>query len=251
MLRTEKPYDFKKELLAVHKKNIRKEGVKPTAEEVEILSGLYIVLPKDSDAVMLHAARDFSDYLFTSMRISSMLTYEAKDGVPQLRVSKNQEIGEASGYMGYSITVEENGITLEGYDSRGVAQGFYHLEDVMNIKKAPILPKGNVKRKALFSPRFSQSPFGMFEYTDEALSLMAHRGYDAIELWIRDLNVDNRGAFIDMILLVERAEKFGIDVYIELYAPHAKHPEEEGHRNFMTNSTEKFSVPAPKLKGLP
>jgi hypothetical protein len=40
---------------------------------------------------------------------------------------------EADGYMGYRIDIQE-GIRICGFDERGVAQGLYFLEDLMNIK---------------------------------------------------------------------------------------------------------------------
>ena len=70
-----------------------------------------------------------------------------------VKLSVNEDIEEASGYMGYRINVTEKGITIEGYDSRGIAQGLYFLEDLMNIKKSPILPFGTIKRKAEFDMR--------------------------------------------------------------------------------------------------
>ena len=102
----------------------------------------------------------------------------------------------------------------------------------MSIRKAPFIKAGKVERKALFSPRITQSPFGMYEYPDEAFAWMAHNGYDALDLWIRDPYTDNRGYYIDLRLIAERAEKYGIDLYIELYAPHSKHPDEEGAEEF-------------------
>lgn len=250
MLKKENLYDFKKELLDVHKKNVRDKSITPGKDELVIKNATVIVLPQDADKVILHAARDFQEYLMESMNVSSMLSYENVENAVTISVSINKEICEASGYMGYSLDITEKGIKLEGYDNRGIAQGFYYLEDLMNIRKAPYLKKQTIRRKALFSPRFSQSPFGMFEYTDECLAYMAHRGYDAIELWIKDADLSNRNEYIDIILLCERAEKYGIDVYIELYAEHKMHPDDEGALEFYDNLYGKIFKLCPKIKGL-
>ena len=249
MLKKEKPYDFKKELLKVHKEQVRDDSLAPSEDELALIGPIVILLPQDADKVVVHAARDFEDYLFTSMKLSAIVTKEPIAWGMTIQVAYNREIGSASGYMGYSIRVNDDGILLEGYDSRGIAQGFYYLEDLMNLRKAPYLKKETIRRKALFSPRLAQSPLGMFAFTDEALALMAHRGYDAIELWIKDLDETLRKEYIDLPLLCERAEKFGIDVYIELYALHSKHPDDEGAQEFYDNLYGKIFAACPKVKG--
>lgn len=249
MLQKENRYDFKKELLKIHKKDRRDFSIQPDENEFVVSDGLGIVLPNGCEEVVLTAAWDFADYLLTSMSVSAMVTRK-KTGFQSLELLYNKDIGEASGYMGYRITVSDTGITLEGYDGEGLAQGLYFLEDLMNLRKAPYLEKKVTARRAMFSPRFAQSPFGMFEYTDECLSLMAHLGYDAIMLWIKGLNIDKRGAYIDMPLLCERAEKYGIKVYIQLYADHSAHPDDPGAQEFYDKLYGDIFKACPKLKGI-
>ncbi len=250
MLLKEKRYDFKKELLEVHKKDRRDHSLTPNENELVIPNGFAILLPEACDKVVLTAAKDFSDYLLTSMNVSSMISYTNLGSSPSLVISLNQDIDEASGYMGYRISVSDSGITLEGYDSRGVAQGLYFLEDLMNLRRAPYLEKRVIARKAMFTPRIVQSPFGMLEFGDEALSQIAHLGYDAISLWIKDLNLSLRDDFVDMTLITERAEKYGIKVYISLYATHGKHPSEEDAEEFYDNLYGRIFRACPKLHGI-
>ena len=231
MLQKENRYDFKKELLQIHKKDRRDYSLKPTENEFVVSDGITVVVPEDAEVVVMTAARDFADYLLTSMGVSAMVGRHAICH-PCIELVYNRDIGDASGYMGYRITVVDSGITIEGYDGVGLAQGLYFLEDLMNMRRAPYLEKKVTARRALFSPRFAQSPFGMFEYTDECLAHMAHLGYDAIMLWIHGLNKNKRGEYIDMPLLCERAEKYGIQVYIQLYADHYMHPDDPGAQEF-------------------
>lgn len=242
-------YEFKKELLQVHKKDRRDFSQIPETNEFVIPKGLLVVLPESYDSVVLTAAKDFADYMLISMKTAVMVT-ENSSSQTSLKLSYNKNIGDASGYMGYRITVSDNGITLEGYDSVGIAQGLYFLEDLMNLRRAPFLEKKTIAKKALFSPRFAQSPFGMFEYNDECLSHMAHLGYDAIMLWIDGLNINHRGEYIDMYLLCERAEKYGISVYIQLYADHSAHPDDPGAEEFYDNLYGKIFKACPKIKGV-
>lgn len=248
MLKEER-YEFKKDLLQVHKKDRRDFSLSPKENEFVVPDGLFIVLPESYEDVVLTAAKDFADYMFVSMEQSAAVTRK-EPRTPCLKLSYNEDLGDASGYMGYRINVTDDGITLEGYDGCGLAQGLYFLEDLMNLRKAPFLEKKTTAKKALFSPRFAQSPFGMFEYNDECLSHMAHLGYDAIMLWIDGLNVNHRGDFIDMRLLCERAEKYGIKVYIQLYADHSAHPDDPGAEEFYDSLYGEIFKACPKIKGV-
>ena len=249
MLQKEKRYEFKSELLQIHKKDRRDYSLEPKADEYVLPDCISLVLPEGYDIVAETAARDFEDYLFTSMGISAMVC-KGECQLSSVRMSYNKDIGEGSGYMGYRITVTDGGITLEGYDSEGIAQGLYYLEDLMNLRHAPFLEKKVIAKRALFSPRFAQSPFGMFEYNDECLAHMAHLGYDAIMLWIKGLNINKRGEYIDMPLLCDRAERYGIKVYIQLYADHYMHPDDEGAQEFYDKLYGDIFKACPKIKGI-
>ena len=245
MLERQNPYDFKVNLLQIHKRGIRCTSLRPLKDEFEIKDGIAIVLPNNNE-IILTAARDFEDYLLCSMQISALITYEPLPEKQNILISICQDIGTASGYMGSRIYIDTLGITIEAYDERSAAQAFYYLEDLMNLKKAPYLKKGKIERKALFSPRITQSPFGMYE----AFAHMAHLGYDAIDLWLKDACTDLRGYYIDLRLLSERAAKYGIDLYVELYAPHKVHPDEAGAQEFYDNLYGSLFAHCPNLKGI-
>ena len=59
MLKKEKPYDFKKELLKVHKEQVRDDSLAPSEDELALIGPIVILLPQDADKVVVHAARDF------------------------------------------------------------------------------------------------------------------------------------------------------------------------------------------------
>ena len=241
-------YDFKAELLTVHKRNIRKESLTPNANEFAFTNGVKIFVKDFENKVVMTAVRDFEEYLFTSMNVSACIVKDPKDAAVTLSLGK--DLGAGEGYMGYRICVEREKLAVEGHDDRGVAQALYYLEDLMNIRKAPFITLGKIERKALFSPRITQSPFGMYEYPDEAFSIMAHNGYDAIDLWLKDAYTDNRGDYIDLRLIAERAEKYGIDVYLQLYAQHSKHPDEADAQEFYDELYGELFRICPKIKGV-
>lgn len=248
MLTEQNNYDFKSELLVVHEPNIRNTNIKKQVGEFEFIDGMKIFVENFDNEVIITAVRDFEDYLFTSHGVSVLITKNPKDAEVILRLGN--DLGDAEGYMGYRLTVTENKVKIEGHDDRGVAQGLYYLEDLMNIKKAPIVKQLKVERKALFAPRITQSPFGMYEWNDTAFKILAHRGFDTIDLWITDPWTNKRGEFIDIRLIAERAKKYGIDVFVELFAPHTAHPDDEGAQEFYDNLYGTLFKVCPSIKGL-
>ena len=239
-------YAFKKELLQVHKKNRRNKALLPDADEVELKSGVRIVVEEDAGIVTMHAARDFEDYLFVSMNVAAMVTTEP--GGQSIRLALNRDIGDAAGYMGYRITTGEDGITVEGYDEKGIAQGLYYMEDLMNIRKAPFMKKGVIARKAVFTCRNTHSPFGMFQWPDEAFALAVHAGMDTIVFWMHSGCTSQRGGeYLDLRLISERCEKYGLQVAVSLAAPHNRHPDDPGAQEYYDKLYGDLFAACPKI----
>lgn len=249
MLKQEKSYAFKQELQQIHKRDRRDLSAIACEDEYVLPDELVIWLPEKTNEVISIAARDFVDYLQTSMHLTARVADQRESKKCHLRVALQQELGDASGYMGHRITVTDADILLEGYDDRGIAQGFYFLEDLMNLRRGPFLKKGVLQRKALFSPRITHSPLGAFEYTDEALSLIAHQGYDAIDVWMKEPNQTLVG-FLDFNQLCQRAQKYGVDVYVEIYMEHSAHPDDPGAQEFYDTMYGDLFRKCPGIKGL-
>ena len=72
-MRTEKNYDFRKEMLQKHKANLLDPKYIPEESMVEITGEYFIVIPEDSNEVLLTGAQDLQEYLFTSMKRSLSL----------------------------------------------------------------------------------------------------------------------------------------------------------------------------------
>lgn len=249
MLKHEHKYQFREKIMELHKKNIRDFSLEPSVTEYVISDGFAIVLPETDDIVVETAAKDFVDYLFTSMQICARITKNA-DTKNAVVLSFNKDIGEGSGYMGYRINVSKDFITIEGYDARGIAQGIYYLEDRMNIRNAPYISFGTTARRAAFNIRASQSPMGMFEYPDEVLAKMAHLGMDTVELWLKDFETDHRGYYFDVNNLCDRAEKYGLNVVVEFYTPHSVNAADAGAEAFYDNIYGELFRQCPKIWGV-
>ena len=125
MLKKEKNSEFRKRLLTVHAAGIRDNTLLPNSQQFVFSDGAYILLPEEASRVMLTAAEDFVEYLFTSMNVSAMrkidhLSIEVgnKGNVILHTPQESEEIlGEANGYMGYSIVITDN-IDIYAYDYR-------------------------------------------------------------------------------------------------------------------------------------
>ena len=244
----EKRYEFKKDLMQLHKPGLRDPERKPADNEFVFTDGTVILLPPMADATITHAARDFEAFLYTSMGVAVLVSQNPIPGAKTVKIVLNQDIGQASGYMGYRITIEKDAILVEGYDNRGIAQGLYFMEDLMGVRRAPYLKQEIIARKAVFEGRSSQSPFGMFQWTDEALAHVAHMGMDTIALWLNGANRDKFDGFVDMNALADRAEKFGIDLVFGLYDKHNVHPSDPGAEEFYENLYGPILDACPKFK---
>lgn len=246
MLNKENRYDFFARLLPIHRPDRRNKALMPAANEWAFPNITVIRLPENADKVVRTAALDFVDYLITSMNVSACLTFE-KTGFAHVNVSIDSDV---PGPIGYRITTSADGVTLVGSDPRGTAQGFYSLEDRMNLRCAPFLEHGTVTRRSRFRSRSAHSPFGMFEYNDECFAWMAHLGYNNISLWLKDSGTSLRGDTVNVNLLCERAEKYGISVSACLFQLHDRHPDDPGAQEYYDKLYGDFFAACPKLSSV-
>ncbi|MBR1969284.1 MAG: hypothetical protein IKA17_02900 [Clostridia bacterium] len=248
----EKHYDFRKKMLEVHKKNIRDFSLEPIANELVLTNNVKICIENNLSDVINLAAKDFTDYLFTSMNIAAQIdangcTYEA--GTINVRIAKDgEDLGEGNGYMGSKIIVGDN-VTIIAFDERGAAQALYYLEDLMSIRKAPYLEKGTNSRRTMYSPRMIHSGYGIDWFPNEHLAAIAHAGMDAILVFVKDVNVTTTG-YMDMNELIHRASKYGIDVYCYSYMKSLRHPDDPDAEEFYEGTYGNVFRNCPGFKGV-
>ena len=157
-MNVEKKYEFRKRLLVVHQKDIRDSAIVARDDEFAFKDGCKIVIGKDASEVIVTVAKDFADFLFTSMNVSAMVSIGVP-GAGDIVIGTASELGAAYAdipELGYRIEVDEY-VTVCGYDDRRAAQGMYLLEDKMSTAKAPYLKKERIDRKLRFSPRMLHS----------------------------------------------------------------------------------------------
>jgi len=223
----------------------------PEVEEVS-LERITILIPKDSGEVLLTAAQDFQDYLFTSMDCTAALSRGNASGMT-LTVGTFVQLGKPWRYeetpASYEISVEETGITVCGYDERGCAQGLYQLEDRMTRIRAPYLRQGITHYAPAFSPRMVHSGYGQEQYPEPHLSAIAHAGMDAILLFVKDVDLTQVG-YMDFNNTIRRANKYGLDVYVYSKIESKKHPDDPDAFDHYNSTYGKIFEKCPGFKGV-
>ena len=252
----ERKYGFRERLLQVHKEDVRDFSITSCNEnEIELKSGVQIAIPRKCGRVLKNAARDFADYLLTSMHIGGGITYVEQlsdtDQNTIILTTKDfldMPLNDADDYMGFAAEIGDR-VTICGYDERGAAQGVYYLEDLMNIRKAPYLKKETVYKKPLFSPRMVHSGYGLDNFPNEHLAEIAHSGRDAILVFVKDAD-HSANTYMDLNEIIYRAEGYGIDVYAYSYMKSTYHPEDDGAYDYYDGTYGALFAKCPKLKGV-
>lgn len=225
-------YDFRKEMLQIHRPDIRDWGYDPMANEIALDEDWCIVIAKDCDRVLYTAAQDLQDYLLTSLDVSVAIKRRqdlTKLPEKSILVATCDQMGVAweGDPVGasYRITVGESSIVVCGIDARGCAQGCYQLEDRMNSIRAPFLTAGCTTYSPEFSPRMIHSGYQIDRFPDQHLSAIAHAGMDAILIFVSSVNYTPTG-YLDFNELIHRAGKYGLDVYAYSYFTSNYHPDD-------------------------
>ncbi len=246
----ENKYDFRKRLLTVHEANVRNFNRAKKGNEYELKDNINISIPDTAEEVLKTAAADFSDYLKVSMNINAGITINKPAEINiDLAANKGVDMGEYASYKGFIITTKESGIDIIAYDERGAAQALYYIEDLMTFKKAPVMEFGEIKKKPVFSPQMIHSGYGLDEYPDEYLARVAHEGRDAILIFAKDVNKTPCG-FVNFNLLIQRAAKYGLDVYAYSYLLSRMSPEAPEAEEYYENTYGKLFRECPGLKGV-
>ena len=186
--RVEPPYAFRARFDQVHEPNLRDSALKPNADEFAFADGCAV-----GDA-------DFADYLLTSMGVTC-----AAKGPAAVRT----ELGRIA--KGYEIDVDAKGVRISAADARMLRQAYYHLEDLMSLRRAPFLTFGHERRVPLFTPRIIHSGWGFDEFSDNYLLRAAHNGFDAISFYVWNADEPRAKEIRD---LIRRARARELDSYL-------------------------------------
>ena len=249
-MKNEQNYDFRKELLTVHEKNIRNFLRTPKADEHLLVDGTKISIASNAPEVISVAAEDFCDYLSVSMGVKASVVTEGKGDITvRLASDVGVDLGEFAAYKGFRIETDKDGIVITAHDDRGAQQALFYLEDLMTFAHAPVIAYGKIEKRAMYTPQMVHSAYGMDEFPDEYLARIAHEGRDAILVFTKGANQANDFP-LDFNDLVRRAARYGIDVYAYSKMKSKKHPDDEGAEEFYEETYGKLFRECPGIKGV-
>ncbi len=250
---SESSYEFRKRLNVVHKPGRRDLSLEAKSGEVAIRDGWKIEVGPEASEYVVNVAKDLQDYLFTSMNVSTLLVRESPSGGKAIRLTsaaRSPELGKnLTVARSYRIVVEQDAISICGFDERGVGQGCYYLEDLMNLREGPFVPVMDEVRAPVFSPRMVHSGWGIDRYPDQHLNAMAHAGMDSILIFVKAPNMTPTG-HVDINDLIDRAAHYGLDVYLYSYLIGRYHPDDPKAEEFYESTYGELIKAHPKAKGL-
>ena len=211
----ESPYAFRSRLETVHETGRRDPGASPAEDEFVLSDGCEIVTSPSASDLVRRAAADFADYLEVSMSVTPGANGRG------VRVSLDPSMDGRSAV----IDVKTNGVFVTASDDRAAAQALYHLEDLMNLRRAPFLKVGRTTRKQRFSPRMTHSGWGLDRFPDAHLAQMAHYGLDAVVVFtLGPDKTQGGGQNAGINDIIRRAKAWGLDTYLYSKIPSFVHP---------------------------
>lgn len=244
-------YEFRRRLATVHETGLRDGAAVCAADETRIEGDWTIAVPQGATDFIFRAAQDFQDYLAVSMGVD-------------VRIARNQGSGNGdrgrilaiavdTGMKARSerIEVTADGVKVTASDDHSLAQALYHIEDLMNLRRAPFLKRGVENRERLFAPRMTHSGWACDEFPDPYLAHVAHAGMDAILVYVYDVDsTKGHPQYQDVNDIIRRARKFGIGTYLYSYIHSFAHPDDPGGKEAIENSFGRVSAAYPDAAGL-
>ena len=244
MLKKECNYEFRRRIDIVHHRNMNDSDIPQADDEILINASWCVTCPKESCEAVIETAKDLEDYFQVSMDIPLHVKYgEEKGIVLNLDPASNTAKGA------FILDVTDEKITITASSAGGIRRGGVYLEDLLNLRGAPMLKKGKTERKKLITPRIVHSGWGIELFPDSHLNAAMHAGFDAIAVFCKGPNQTNVGV-LDFNDLISRAAKYDIDVYLYAYLPSFKHPDDEDAIEYFENVYTKLLLKYPKTAGV-
>lgn len=243
----EQRYDFRKRLETTHFP-LNLVDRKPFEDEISLLGGVEFI--GGEGVVIENAKKDFNEFLRVALGIDVDSAKKSEHGSVKINIVLSHEwLEDVCAYKGRITYVANDGVHIRAFDERGAAQAIYDLEDLVKANMAPYLKKGKYKNKPLFSPRMVHSAYDLDVYPDGYLQNLAREGVDAILLFTCAPN-QNRLGFVDFNDIIDRAEKYGIDVYAYSYLKNFNSPEAENAEEIYDSIYGPVFKTSNKLKGI-
>ena len=262
----QEPFHFVRELSRPGRPRLRDAARRASRDEVDLSSGWSLIQP--AQPRLAQAARRFQDYLHDSMEAQVALTPGPPSRGKTIRLAVSPS--GAGGGRGFRVQVGSRELRVTGQEEGAVLQGLYWLQDQMELRSGPFLPRGTLRRESAWDPRYLYSYLALFgdplleddidPFPGAYLEALARAGINGV--WMHSLlstlapspefpefGKDWEKRLRRLNSLVEHALGFGIRIYLYLNEPRAmpasffdRHPDIKGspYRRFHAMCT---SVP--------
>lgn len=244
MLKKENNYEFRRRIDIVHTPGINDSDVPQAADEICIDDSWSITCPRCSSDAVIETVKDLADYFQVSMAVDIHTAYDRSEGII---LNLDPAAGLEKG--AFELNVSDDNVTITASTAGGIRRGGVYLEDLLNLRGAPMLKKGRVIWKKLITPRIIHSGWGIELFPDSHLNAAMHAGFDAIAVFCKGSNHTNVG-ILDFNDLIARAEKYDIEVYLYAYMPNFKHPDDDDAVEFFENIYTELLTKHPKAAGV-
>lgn len=241
----EKPFEFTKRLMEVHKPHRVNPQAAAMLTGTTISADWRILISSDAGIVMGNAARDLEEYFQVSMDVSVTLDGEGQSAPKTIWIGLDETLQERS----FRLLVTEDRICITGSDDRSAAQGCYALEDELNLNEAPIIVPCDKSLHIRFAPRIIHSGMEFDQYPDEHLRMLAHAGISGIKVKTGNILTDPEDCK-RVNDIIDRALAYGIDAYSFASFHNTMHPDEPGAFAHYEGLYGRLVELLPNLKGL-
>lgn len=228
---TESPFEFKKRLEQAERPTLKLSRQAP--QDATVIDGTWSLVVEGEGAAITFAADELRRY-FHDAGIS------LKEGREKPRIRLRAT--EADGGEEYTLQVDEREVLIESTGERGVIRGVYTLEEQLVENGGPWLRRERVTRspwletrilRSFWSPHYvDELTVDEVSYPDGYLETLSRNGYNGIWTrgYLRDIvpssvfgefGQDSAQRIERLQRLIERADRYGIDVYLYFCEPRA------------------------------
>jgi hypothetical protein len=265
----EKSYAFARALAESQWQLRRDPQARPDAGELAIPANGWVVLIKSqASAPLRQAAEDLRAYLEAGMQ--TRVEVETAPSLAEVAKRRRAIVvgtradlpgcGDSlTGSKDYAIRVSGEQVMVCGYDELGAMYGLYNLEERMDLREAPFLPRHlDTSRHSLYKARMTLSGLGWMEWPDKYLAWLPRYGFDSI---FESAYANVNGQMIEPYFpnlpmrkqdparvhdLVRRAARYGIRLYCPILYHYTGTPEnEQGLRRLVREIVTEF----PEIRG--
>ena len=237
----QEPFHFVRELSLTRRPQLRDATRRASREEVDLSSGWNLVQPDQPR--LAQVARRFQDYLGSSMGARVEITTAPPSRGKTIRMAVSSAGDEAT--RGFKVQVSPRELHITGQEEEDVRQGLYWIQDRMELRGGPFVPKGTLRRETAWDPRYLYSYLALFgdplleedidPFPGAYLEALGRAGINGV--WMHSLlstlapstefpefGKDWEKRLRRLNSLVEHALGFGIRIYLYLNEPRAMPP---------------------------